>query len=759
VSVEEHMPQLAVRGIRLRSWLIDTLGIAWVLLAGVAVFVPALVHGASLGSFDLLNAIPYDQVMQYIPWTAVAWTQVHHGLLPLWNPYSALGMPLAFNWQSATFGVPMLLGYLVPLRFDYTIQIVVTLAIAGTGVYVLGRVLRLGVFGCVFAATVYELSGPFMAWLGWPQAGCFSWMGWIFAAALLVVRGGKRARNIALFAVVLAFTIYAGFPEGLALLALSLGVFLLVLLGFRAPRLGGSGAIVRPVVDLALGTIAGAALGAPLALPALQLSSGSSRAAPSALPGFHVALPVHDILNVMFQGFYGLPTDWFDSYRLYPETAAYVGIIALVMAGTGLVIGRRRPAVIAFGAVVLATGSVVFVPSVMSLMNGLPDVGGVLWTRARTPMAFALAVLSGMGIDRLIRSRNARVLRRCMGAGFMGSAIVMLALWAFARGHLPPSEAVVRADSFIWPAIGTAVGLFVVAALTIVARSGHQAEATGISRRVKSAYWAALSLLVCETVSMVAAGVILWSSAPSILLNSPSEEALKQAVGSALVGFSNPVTSFTFFNINDVFGVQEFDVYDPMTPESYFRTWHSQTGEVAGTPSQFKFVAAVQTTAIARLYGVEYVLVPAGLHGPQGAIFDTRLGGYGLYRVPDAASATLTPIAANQEWPELKALGRPVLVTHADPDSWSLTISSSATQVLRLRLTDVPGWRATIDGRPMPLYRFSGFMLQARIPPGRHHVELNYSPAAFIEGTILAVCSGAAIALALCISRARSRPS
>ena len=130
----------------------------------------------------------------------------------------------------------MLLAYMVPLRFAYTIQAIVTLAIAGTGVYVLGRVLRLGVIGCVFAATVYELSGPFMAWLGWPQAGTFSWMGWLFAAALIVVRGGRRASNIALFAVVLAFAIYAGFPEGLVLLGLALGVFLLVLLGLRAPR-------------------------------------------------------------------------------------------------------------------------------------------------------------------------------------------------------------------------------------------------------------------------------------------------------------------------------------------------------------------------------------------------------------------------------------------------------------------------------------------------------------------------------------------
>ena len=96
-----------------------------------------------------------------------------------------------------------------------------------------------------------------------------------------------------------------------------------------------------------------------------------------------MALPVHDTLNVLFQGFYGRPSGpWFDPpfYRLYPETTAYVGVIAVVLAVTALAIRRRRPEVIALGAVVVATASVVFVPPVVSLINGSPGVGGVLWT-------------------------------------------------------------------------------------------------------------------------------------------------------------------------------------------------------------------------------------------------------------------------------------------------------------------------------------------------------------------------------------------
>ena len=47
------------------------------------------------------NSTTGDQIAEMIPWSNLAWLQVHPGHLPLWNPYNGLGLPLAFNWQSA----------------------------------------------------------------------------------------------------------------------------------------------------------------------------------------------------------------------------------------------------------------------------------------------------------------------------------------------------------------------------------------------------------------------------------------------------------------------------------------------------------------------------------------------------------------------------------------------------------------------------------------------------------------------------------
>ena len=475
-------------------WL-HVLGVTWLVVAAVGVLAPVLAHGSSFGSFDVLsqfgvlqqhgvvvhNLQAGDQSDQIIPWSTLAWTQVHHGQLPLWNPYEGLGMPLAFNWQTAAFSVPSLIGYAFPLHLAFTVQVIVTLIIAGTGMYVLGRVIRLGTLACVFAGTVFELSGPMLGWLGWPHAAVLSWSGWLFAAALLVVRSKHNIRFIALLAVVIAATIYAGQAEILSLDGLALLVFLLVFLVRRAPVLGGSGPIRGPVLDLSIGVGAGVALGAPLLLPGLQVVSGSQRAVPGGDPAEilkgNPALPLHNLIHLVFQGFDGLPiagSHWFGYVGGYSETAAYVGVIALVLAVMAVAVGRGRPEVVAFGVLTVVMAVIAFVPPVVGVLGRLPLVGTLLWQRATLPLTFGIAALAGVGMEFLVRAHDQRAVRRWAGGGFALAAIVLVALWLFGRGHLPTYESSIRSASFVWPAIEVAVGLSTVGALALVHRRSRE---------------------------------------------------------------------------------------------------------------------------------------------------------------------------------------------------------------------------------------------------------------------------------------------
>ena len=584
---------------------------------------------------------------------------MHHGVLPLWNPYNGLGLPLAFDWQSASFGLPSLVGYLLPLRLAATGGDVVTLLVAGTGAYVLGRTLRLGLAGSLMVATVFELSGPLVSFLGYPLAGVMSWGGWLFAAGLLVLREGHRASTVALFAVVTALAIYAGSPESLIAMEIGLLAFLLAMLASRALSGFGceSGPIRRPAFDLAIGTAAGCALGAPLLLPALQLTATSVRAASMATS----SLAVHDVLYTVFSGFDGITVAGnfgFGESFFYNETAAYVGSIAVALALIGVVVAvrSRRAEFLALSVVVIVTGALAFWTPAVHLIEHVPNIGDVHWARALMPLSLALAALAGIGMDAVTKSVSMPVTRKWFAGVFAGATILMTLLWLFGRnGGLPASPNALRAalfhvrtQSFLWPAVGLAVGL--AGSLLVLWRP---------------AAWrlVAALLLGFESIFLVTSGVVQIGSSTQGIVDTPAVKALKASVGNAVVGFGTGglarecglgVTP----EANIALQVHEMDTYDPIVPKSYFATWQQLSGTDGGGKNAYNlFCPSIQTVTEAQDLGIQYVIESAGNPGPPGSVFVKSIRvpnpeptnplfkpppDEDLYRIPDAASVTLT---------------------------------------------------------------------------------------------------------------------
>ena len=257
------------------------LSVTWVVAAAFLYLLPTLLRGTELGTQDLLamaglgtipgaqphNYVASDQVMEMIPWSALSWVDVHHGHLPLWNPYSGLGLPLFLNFVSASLSLPTLVSYLTPEHLVYTVEVIGKLIIAGTGVLWMCRRLGLSYLPSTLGATAFMLSGSFTAWLGWPMSGTTAWLGWACGATVLIVRGERRTLHVAGLAVVLAFVIYAGHPETLAvvvMIAAVIGVAALVdlIAHTRQPR-----SVLRPLAGIAAGGIGAFALGAPLFFP------------------------------------------------------------------------------------------------------------------------------------------------------------------------------------------------------------------------------------------------------------------------------------------------------------------------------------------------------------------------------------------------------------------------------------------------------------------------------------------------------------
>lgn len=756
--------------IRRTLWSPHLLGLLWVLTAAAAAMAPALAHGTALGPFDRLyqhgltaqpgtvahNRYTADLITEMMPWAATAWSQVHHGHLPLWNPNSGLGMPLAFNWQSAPFSVPSLFGYLAPQHLAYTVEVLITLVVAGTGAYAFARVLGLGVLGCAMAGTAFELSGPFFfQFLGWPISSVMSWAGWLFAAGTLVIRGRRRMASSVMLAVALACAIYAGEPDALAVLIEGFALYALVILAIRARRARTVQVVVRPGIRIGLSAGAGLLLGAPLLLPGLQLSAASLRAGRGSPP----AGTLRGLWTVVFQGFDGLPLAGNRLFAPYGTTVGeYLGVVAVVLAVAGAVRLRRRPEVSALGVTALVAAAIVFEPILPGILGVLP--WGIRWSFNSVVLAFAVAMLAGAGADALVRSARGRTTTTWALGGFAATAVVLALVWLFGRGHLGPAEAHIRARSFIWPAVQVVVGSSLVGGLAYL-RAGRRRRFHSESNR-RSPARARLSvgaaLLACQTAFLLVAGGQAWSSSNEYFATTPAVDALARSVGSQVVGFGIPACDVMPSmgipqDANVAYGVHELDVYDPVVPRKLLRAWKAASGEPASISKSISvFCPAVDSVRLARLYGVGFILEPPGAQGPPGTAFVRRVGDETLYRVPGASAAVLVAKRPLQSEPSQWAEGTPQVVSNPDPASWRMAVRAPAPSVLRLHLLSVPGWHATIDGRPLVLRGFGGTMLEADIPAGSHLIALHYWPAAFTVGIALGGATVVTFLLALAVA-------
>jgi hypothetical protein len=754
----------------------------------MATLAPALHHGLSLGPYDILsqsgltnvsgvsvrNTVSGDQIAEMIPWSNLAWTQVHQGHLPLWNPFSGLGLPLAFNWQSAVFSLPAAISYIFPLHLAYTAQIIVTLVVAGTGAYALARVLRLGVIGCATAGTVYELSGSFMGWVGWPHAAVMSWAGWLLAVVVLIFRGQHRARNIVAFAFIFALAVFAGEPEIFAILAGSVLVFVVSMLIASSVRTHKLRPTLRPIVDLSIATVAGAALSAPLSLPGLQVLTKSTRSSGTLLAATEVgkALPPHDLVHLLVQGYNGLPIAGSQVFgdAIYFDTAAYVGVVAIALALLGLVRGWRRPETVSFAILTVVTFAIVYAPPVEAVFIRLPLVQTIDWHRDLMILGLCGAILAGIGIDVFVRTWYERSTQRLLAAVLTGCVSLLLVLRFVGTSGLSPLDARLRRDSFDWPLATAGLALIVVVVLalrtsrrtappSVKIDTGLNAESNDDPggntkhenprrplRKPALGHVAGAILLLLESAFLVVSGAQLWPSTAQVVKPTPAVAALLRAVGDSTVGFG----SFTCYagpglsslgvlpEANILFGIHEFDFYDPIFPRGYLQSWAAVSGTTAGVPIYNSFCPELTTASEARRFGVEFVLTPDSTAGLTGAVFDRKIGNEDLYRIPDSSEATLTPVTAAGHVLPVGAPGTPVSVRNPTPGSLRIRTTSGSDQILRLRLTDEPGWQATIDGRPLALTQFAGVMFQARISAGHHVIDLHYWPELFTVGLIVA---------------------
>ena len=747
----------------------DIVGLFALCVLAFAFLSPSLKDGFAFGNYDLdlgltsltqgiyhsiHNPFNGDAVSQMIAWNTFDWQMIHHGQFPLWNHYSVLGMPQFLNFESSVLSLPDIISYFFPLKFAFLVVVYVKLALAGTGAYVFARVLYLKRESALFAGATFMLSGAFASWVTWPLSDVVAWSGWMCAFAVLSYREPKRLGYVAGLGVTAAFSVYGGFPEANVMLALVIAV--LVIVGGALTLILGRKINLLGCASVAGGSLFGVLLSAPLWLPGYQVISAGHRTQ----EGHYAGLPLRTLPLLFSQGYYGLPVGSHDVLHFqllrwnYYETVAYVGIAALVLAALALLRGWKRPAVLGLSIALLFSLGMTYQPVVFhplqSLVNRLSRISAIRFERMRIVSAFLIAMLAGFGLDMLTTSWSRKKTQIAfVVVSLFGSLGVLIVELNTRAQTLVDNQRSIRLVSLEWP-------LVIMFGLLVLAINGLREQRKIF---VRCAVFVVLSVQVAF---LFFSGVGLPTYSHAVYPVTPAVEELQAIVKTSLVGLDGGNTGNVrlfghvgfYPNVNIGYRIRLFAVHDPLVPKAYFLSWPNQLA----APQQFGvglFTPDIDSAALARRYGISYVLAAPGLSAPQGMSYVAMIADERLYSVTGSAQFSIAQFGTHPSNENIASVsdngnGRYTFETNVSPKMSSPT--------LIMRVTNLPGWHLSVDGHPVAISQYEQVMMSAPLTPGHHQIVLSYWPKRLSDGIDLAVAAMVAFALILVFKlRARRR--
>ena len=371
------------------------------------------------------------------------------------------------------------------------------------------------------------------------------------------------------------------------------------------------------------------------------------------------SLPPHDLYHLLVQGYNGLPIAGSPVFgdTVYFDTAAYVGVVALALAVLGLVRRRRRPEVAALVVLaVVTTGR--RLPA--AGRGGVPASAGLPDHRLAPRTDGAGAVPGGAGrcgADVVVRRATDRP--GLLGGSWPAARLLLVVLSCSAPRGCPPVDAALRRRSLLWPLITTAPpwsrwGCWPSGRRRRPGPPGrhHGAAPEGRWPRPSPGRWSAVFSSCWRRSFSSPPARRCGPRPPTASVVSPRCRPWSAVVGGAKVGFGSipasraPATALGLLpEANILFGVHEFDFYDPILPRAYF-------GGLDGREPDPGRRAHLQLVLPAARHGGPGPPVRGGLRArPPGRPRARRrgrsrgtFGDEALYRIPGSSAATLAPV-------------------------------------------------------------------------------------------------------------------
>lgn len=727
-----------------------------------------------------------DFSVTFFPLRLFQATEIAGGRWPFWNPYAhggtfVLPMMYPIEWLHALWPSPAAVSWLLTAHFP----------LAAVGAYLLGLRLGLDVRGSVVAGAVYALGGLAVSSLNlYVFLQALAWAPWVVAALDRVAEEGGRTLGIAAAAVGVAMsTLAMEFVAQAVLLGTCLGLC-------RRPGPAGLRHVLTSVaVGIGLAAV-------PLCVTAGLLPEtvrGRGFDADVALGNELRPLSLVQVLVPNVFGSLAGPVEawWGGAFftKGFPYfLSLYLGPAVLALAACGFgVIERRRQRVLLALSVLCLWYALGRDGGLASLVAGLP---GMSWFRFPTKALLipylATALLTGAGVQSLALGH--RWWRLGWTSGVLLVAGLAFGGWTEAAGGLGwmggPDADVVRTyvsrDAFEAAGFATVVLIVALAVSRRWARPSYGAAVVatvavatlaragaGLNPQVSPVFFEQIPELAQERLDALDGGRVFTYA----LDESPAFRGFlaHPRPGAGLWSFFLSRQMLAPYG-NVVDRIETADSKDLTS----FVPYPSEIGPQEYAPGAVDGILdRLRDSSVSRILSLDPLIHPAlrlrrtVAAGPPGlSIHVYELAGSSprayvacrVVLVPDPAADRRAPLFAADFDPSrdvVLASGSGTCRTGEarrtmeSPGEIRYEVVLDGDGYLVVRDSFARGWRAAVDGIPVPVLEANGRHRAVRVPNGRHEVREWYEPPGLRLGIMVAVLSTLGLALLL-VGRPRS---
>jgi hypothetical protein len=739
------------------------------ILVPLVVLWPAVLLGRGLGPFDQIrqmspwgdpvpakpwDVLQADGVLQFYLWRDLVFEAWRNFQVPFWNPYELAGTPLLANSQSGALYPPHIaMGVLhVPTAFAISLLAWFHLAWAGLGTYYFARRAGANRVGGVVAGTSFALSAFMIAWSGLPSVPTtVAWIPWILGLTMSLFRDSHERYwvRVLQLAVCFGMLILAGHLQFVAYGALS-AVILVAWLSVvalwekideRPHRL------IKGVGGFMLAGLLGVGIAAPQLLPVLSFSQFSHRQNKPSEEGYLAyqasAIQPYELIGIVHPNLMGQPAEGLANVKGAERSPAYWP--AYVKRGANFAEGAIGLGPLIIGLLLLsrrrydwrATGGIALLGLISVLLATGTYLGRLLyffipgWSATGSPgrisvlFVLAMCVLAGVFASQGSEPQGTQKWRPYLPVA--GMAIVSIAsiyLLMFALPDLKswiPQVTPELLQEFI--AQSTAKTKALAALSTLVA-------GVAVGYWLKGARKPNWVLPVAAVASMMLSvpAVLRFSESSDLHVDGPPHDRIAAINDSWDLLTAAPANLPP--NTAGISRIHELGGYDSLMHRDTVQMLARVDGGDPAPPANgnMMFVKpgydaeALQNTGVTEVW----------TRSPQGVV-KTRLEGKGRAFTGFGPSTILHEDASQ------------IVVRALGPGTFSL------------RDRNMPGWTATVDGKPEPMDEGT-IWRELPIGHGEHQIVFNYVAPGYAAGLPMALLAWLVVVIGLALAgRRRSK--